>query len=166
MRIRLFTALLTTSLLGVLPGASSTAATAPQISWTKDLKVIGSVSVAPSGDLYFIGADAKLHHTDSRGVEKWNFTFGDIGRAEPIVLPGGGVIAGSYDDTLYSIDPSGKLVWKTKLDGDIYATRRCGPTGASSPRRRAAACTPSTRAAASCGSTGRPARSSAVRLWT
>ena len=57
---------------------------AAQVTWTKDLKVIGSVSIAPNGDLIFIGSDAKLHRTDAGGAEKWNFALGDIGRAGDI----------------------------------------------------------------------------------
>ena len=78
MRNKFCSVLISIQLLGLLPGASGLAASAPQITWTKDLKVIGSVSIAPNGDLIFIGSDAKLHRTDAGGAEKWNFVLATL----------------------------------------------------------------------------------------
>jgi outer membrane protein assembly factor BamB len=94
----------------------------PAVAWLKDLKTLGSVSIAPDGDLYFIGSDAKLHRLAPDGKERWNFALGDIGRAQPVVGPGGRVYLTDYDDYVYAISAAGKLDWKAKLDGDIIAS--------------------------------------------
>lgn len=103
-------AVITLTLLGNLAFAQSQKA--PQVTWYKDLKVLSPVAVTDAGDLVFVGSDARIHRTDARGVEKWNFATGDIGRAHPVITPQGNVIAASYDDTVYALDPSGKLLWK------------------------------------------------------
>ncbi|WP_082688944.1 PQQ-binding-like beta-propeller repeat protein [Deinococcus actinosclerus] len=96
--------------------------TAPKVDIFKELRVISGVTVSGNGELTFVGSDAKIHRTDSKGSEKWAFPVGDIGRAYPVVTPQGVTIAASYDDTVYALDPGGKLLWKQKLDGDIFAT--------------------------------------------
>lgn len=110
--------------LALVPASLSAvqAQSSPQVNWFKDLKVLSNVAVADNGDLVFVGSDTRVHRTDARGVERWNYATGDIGRAHPIVTPQGTVIAASYDDNVYALDASGKLLWKTKLDGDVYAS--------------------------------------------
>ncbi|ADV67263.1 Pyrrolo-quinoline quinone repeat-containing protein [Deinococcus maricopensis DSM 21211] len=101
---------------------SATAATAPQVAWLKNLKVLGSISIAENGDLVYIGTDARAHRTDANGKEKWNFALGDVGRAQPIITPAGKVIIGAYDDYLIQLNAAGQVDWRVKLDGDIVAS--------------------------------------------
>ena len=44
---------------------------APKIDVFKELRVISGVSVTDTGDLVFVGSDAKIHRTDASGSEKW-----------------------------------------------------------------------------------------------
>ncbi|MEW6420438.1 MAG: PQQ-binding-like beta-propeller repeat protein, partial [Deinococcota bacterium] len=113
---------LTFSLVSLTTTFTVAAAQAPQVGWFKDLKVLSSVAIAEKGDLVFVGSDARIHRTDARGIEKWNYATGDIGRAHPLITPQDNVIAASYDDNVYALDPAGKLLWKTKLDGDVFAS--------------------------------------------
>lgn len=98
------------------------AAPAPSPTWNKDLKALGNLTVSDSGDLVFIGLDAKLHRVDSSGKERWNYTLGDVGRAQPVLTPQGNTLVAAYDDTVQAIDPNGKKLWALKLDGDLFAS--------------------------------------------
>lgn len=109
--------------------AAAQALPAPQFSWTKPLKVVSPVTVGSNGDLTFLSSDAQIVHAGRTGQALWAFKLGDLGRAQPLLRPDGGVVAAAYDDVLYSLDAQGKLLWKTKLDGDIFATPALRPDG-------------------------------------
>lgn len=107
----------------------ASAASAPAPIWSKDVKALGNIAVADNGDISFIGSDAKLHRLDSAGKEKWAYTLGDIGRAQPLLTPQGTTLVAAYDDYLQALDQSGKKLWATKLDGDIFAAPALRPDG-------------------------------------
>ncbi len=93
----------------------------PTLLWNKDFKVIGNLGLAGE-DLLFIGKDSKLRRVGPDGLERWNFALGDLGRAGPVVAPSGRIYAVAYDDTLYALSGGGKLIWKTRLDADLFAS--------------------------------------------
>lgn len=106
----------------VQTGATLTARLAtPTLLWNKDFKVIGNLGLAGE-DLLFIGKDSKLRRVGPDGLERWSFPLGDLGRAGPVVAPSGRIYAVAYDDTLYALSSQGKLIWKTRLDADLFAS--------------------------------------------
>lgn len=113
----------------LVSSAAAQVLAAPQVSWAKPIKVVSPVTISPTGDLTFLSSTAQLTRTGRDGQPLWSFKLGDLGRAQPLIRPDGGVIAAAYDDVLYSLDTRGQLLWKVKLDGDIFATPALRPDG-------------------------------------
>ncbi|MCY1701724.1 outer membrane protein assembly factor BamB family protein [Deinococcus sp. SL84] len=96
--------------------------------WTANVGALSGAASVERGAVV-LGEGRQVYRIGAAGEVLWKASLGDMGRAFPIVRPGGSLLVAAYDDRLYALSAAGQPLWNTRLDGDIFASPALLPDG-------------------------------------